>query len=84
MRLKYNTMYEIIFGIDQNFYAMVSQIQAVKYTLKSPTRTEIQTTNTSTAMQTKVTFQLNKCHFRMRQLFILINCDLCISFLFSV
>lgn len=49
---------------------MVSQIQAVKYTLKSPTRTEIQTTNTSTAMQTKVTFQLNKCHFRIRHSFL--------------
>lgn len=39
---------------------MVWQIQVVKYTLKSPTKMEIQTTNTSTAMQTKVTqmFQL--------------------------
>lgn len=54
-------------NIDHIFYGMVSQIQVVKYTLKSPTRMEIQTTNTSTAMQTKVTqlFQVFKCSFRM-------------------
>lgn len=56
----YNKINQIAFRIDQQFYVTVSQIQVVKYTLKSPTRMVTQTTNTSTAMQTKVTFELIK------------------------
>lgn len=56
----HNKRNQITFRIDQQFYVTVSQIQAVKYTLKSPTRMETQTTNTSTAAQTKVTLQLIK------------------------
>lgn len=52
----YNKINQTAFRTDQQFYTTVSQIQVVKYTLKSPTKMETQTTNTSTAMQTKVTF----------------------------